>query len=95
MFLEYIGVFCIKVKRISGPTRADMFTQPSLRKKVKDASVVSAGHVLVLVFAAKCRHLALRAAWVGERASRHVFFSREIRFVKAREIRFVKASYTL
>ena len=54
-----------------------MFTRPSLRKKVKDVSVMSAGHVLVLVFAAKRRHLALPAAWVGERAGRHVaFFSR-------------------
>ena len=46
-----------------------MFTRPSLRKKVKDASVV-----LVMVFAAKRRHLALPAAWVGERAGRHVAF---------------------
>ena len=38
---------------------------------------VRVGHVLVLVFAATLRHLALRAAWVGERAGRHVaFFSK-------------------
>ena len=32
--------------------------------------------VLVLVFAATRRHLALRAAWVGEGAARHVAFFR-------------------
>ena len=31
------------------------------------------GHVLVLVFAAMLKDSALRAAWVGERAGRHVF----------------------
>ena len=34
LFLEYIGVFCVKVKRNSGSTRADMFTRacPSKRQ---------------------------------------------------------------
>ena len=44
------------------------------------------GHVLVLVFAATRRHLALRAARVIERAGRHVEFF---------EIRFEKALYTV
>ena len=35
-----------------------------------------AGLDLVLVFAATRRHLALRAAWFGERAVRHVAFFR-------------------
>ena len=35
-----------------------------------------ASHDLVLVFAATRRHLALRAAWVGERAVRYVAFFR-------------------
>ena len=37
-----------------------------------------AGHDLVLVFAATRRHLALRAAWVGERAVRHVAFFQNV-----------------
>ena len=44
------------------------------------------GHVLVLVFAATRRHLALRASRIIERAVRHVEFF---------EMRFVKASYTV
>ena len=38
-------------------------------------------HILVLVFAAARRHSALRAAWVGEHAGRHVVFSKFM-FVK-------------
>ena len=49
-----------------------MFTLPCPRERVKDASI------LVLVFAATHRHLALLAAWVGERDGRHV----EFRFVR-------------
>ena len=54
-----------------------MFTLPSPRKQVKEAIVMLpfspavrevAGRCLVLVFAATHRHLALRAAWVGEQA---------------------------
>ena len=47
---------------------------------------VAGSVVLVLVFSAMRRHLALRAARVIERAGRHVEFF---------EIRFVKASYTI
>ena len=54
-------------------------------KKVKEVSGIfvrspldgGVGHILVLVFVATCRHLALRSGWVGEQASRHdAFFFR-------------------
>ena len=41
------------------------------------------GHVLVLVFAATRKQLALRAAWVGEHAGPPCCFFFERRFVKA------------
>ena len=87
MFLEYIGVFCVKVKRDLGPTC--LRERVRVKKKAKNASVMfvftsltvdgaRVGHVLVLVFAATRRHLALLAARIIERASRHVVFFREI-----------------
>ena len=65
-----------------------------VKKKEKNASVMfvlfprdgGVGHVLVLVFAATRRQLALRAERVIERAGHHVEFF---------EIRFEKASYTV
>ena len=60
-FLEYIGVFCVKLSQ----TRAHaMFTRSSSLKKAKVASGSAwrVGHVLVLVFATTRRHLALRVA---------------------------------
>ena len=75
---------------------ADMITRACPRTKVKEASAMlsyspvpremAGSVVLVLVFAATRRQLALRAARVTERAGRHVEFF---------EIRFVKASYTV
>ena len=62
-----------------------MCTLPSPRKKLQATWWV--GHVLVLVFDATRRHLALRApALVGERAGRHVVF---LKFM------FIKPSYTV
>ena len=70
--------------------RADMVTRACPRKKVKEASDIfvrspldgGVGHVLVLVFSATRRHLALRAAWVIERAGRHVVFFSKFQSVK-------------
>ena len=59
-----------------------MFTLACPRKKVKEASAIfvrspldgGVSHVLVLVFAATRKQLALRAARVIEHAGRHVEF---------------------
>ena len=80
MFLEYIGVFCVKVKRDLGPTC--LRKRVRVKKKAKEASGIfvrspldgGVGHGLVLVFAALRRRLALRAPRIIEQGLRHVEF---------------------
>ena len=82
-FLEYIGVFCVKLKLNLGPTCLREHVR--IKKKAKNASVLfvftrftvdggRVSHGLVLVFAATCRRLALRAPRIIEQGIRHVEF---------------------
>ena len=75
-------MFCVNVKRNLGPTC--LRERDHVKKKAKNASVVfglfprggGVGHVLVLVFAATRRPLALHSARIIEQGVGHVVFFR-------------------
>ena len=92
LFLEYIGVYCVKPSETKC-TRRDL----RVKKKEKNASVVfghcgfvftrftldgRVGHDLVLVFAATRRRMALRAARVIEHAGPPCCFFPTFQFFK-------------